>query len=120
MSARSERQELEWCAGSPRLAAGLWVSRREVGGPSGLGDAPNRDHRGREEEERVWKETLACLGRHCKSRAAVTTSSPRMAKMNKKTGEGGVQVQGPGESYNSSIKLHNIELVGISRRPLTG
>ena len=56
MSARSERQELEWFVGSPTLAAGLWVSRREEGGPSGLGDAPNRDHRGREEEERVWKD----------------------------------------------------------------
>ena len=92
--------------GSPSLSGGLWVSKREVGGPSGLDDAPNRHHRGVTEEERVWNyyhETLACLGRHCMSRAAVTTS-PRMAKMNKKTEEGGVQTQGPGKSqiYPSS------------------
>ena len=106
MSARSARQELVWCVASPGLSGGLWVSKREVGGPSGLDDAPNLQHRGdTEEEERVRNychETLACLGRHCKSRPAVTTS-PRMAKMNKKTGEGGVQTQEPGESQNFSV-----------------
>ena len=116
MSARSERQELAWCVGSPRLSAGLWGSRREVGGPSGLDDAPNRHHRGGTEEERVCNychETLACLGRCCKSRAAVTTS-PRMAKMNKKTGEGGVQTQVPGESQNFPVTgRHNFERVSL-------
>ena len=87
------------------MSGGLWVSKREVGGPSGLDDAPNLQHRGYTEEERVRNychETLACLGRHCKSRPAVTTS-PRMAKMNKKTGEGGVQTQEPGESQNFPV-----------------
>ena len=115
MSARSARQELAWCANSTGFSRGLSVSRKEGGGPSGLDDAPNQHDRGNTEEERVWNcchETLACLGRRCKSRAAVTTS-PRMAKMNKKTGEGGVQTQGPGESQNFSVTRRNFEIVRL-------
>ena len=115
MSARSTRQELGWCVVSPGLSGGLWVSEREVGGPSGLDDAPNCQDRGDTEEERVWNcchETLACLGRHCNSRPAVTPS-PRMAKMNKKTGEGGVQAQGPGESQNFPVTT--LRLLGFEK-----
>ena len=68
-----------------------------------MGDAPTRKYRGATEEEKEVCDnhgTLAYLGRNHQARPTVTIRPriAKMAKMNKNTGEGGVQSQGPGES----------------------
>ena len=74
-----------------------------------MGDAPTRKYRGATEEEKEVCDnhgTLAYLGRNHQARPTVTIRPriTKMAKMNKNTGEGGVQSQGPGESQTLTQK----------------